>query len=165
MPHVMRHYLQVNMNKLEKKEAKKVLELISIFEQGIAEIAAAEERREQAAALIIKTLSQKQTDDILRTMDVDAVNRDKLGIRVSALRAAGINDMYVLCSKTYKELSRLKGIGEESAYLIYTVAGKIKTEISSDIRVKISIEHRDSASTELIRNISMDSPDNPPPLK
>lgn len=155
MPHVMRHYLQVNMNKLDKKEVKKVLELISIFEQGIAEIAAAEERREQAAALIIKTLSQKQTDDILRTMDVDAVNRDKLGIRVSALRAAGINDMYVLCSKTYKELSRLKGIGEESAYLIYTVAGKIKTEISSDIRVKISIEHKDSASTELIRNISM----------
>ena len=83
-------------------------------------------------------------------MDVAAINRDKLGLRISALREAGIHDMERLCSMSYKDITRLKGIGEETAYLIYKLAGKIKQEVSEDISVRIQPENRDDASTKIL---------------
>ena len=100
-------------------------------------------------------MSDEQTSKALRELGVESVNKDKLGIRVSALREAGITDMDKLCSMTYKQLSRLKGIGEESAYLIYTVAGRIKNEIAEEIRVRINPEEKDELSTRLLKSLSM----------
>lgn len=143
------------------KESKKVIELVSIFQNEISKIASAGEARELAAASVVKALSQSQLEMLLESMPVDAINRDKLGIRVSALKAAGITDMGKLCSMTYKELSRLKGIGEESAYLIYTVAGKIKQELSADSGLTFSPElfNKNKSgpinSIDLIRNIKL----------
>ena len=63
--------------------------------------------------------------------------------------------MESLCSMSYKQLTRLKGIGEESAYLIYTVAGKIKKELGEGIRLRISPEQRDEPSGRLLQTIAM----------
>lgn len=143
------------MMKHELKEAKKVIELVSIFQREISQIASAAEARELAAASVVKALSESQVEALLESMSVDAVNRDKLGIRVSALKAAGITDMGKLCSMTYKELSRLKGIGEESAYLIYTVAGKIKQELSADSRINFSPELFNKEKNGIINPIDL----------
>lgn len=141
--------------KHDRKKLNKVLELAVSYEKSVAEIAFAEEMRQRSSAAIIQKLSNNKISEILRSMDVQAVNRDKLGIRVSALKAAGITDMEKLCAKSYKELSRISGIGEESAYLIYTVAGKIKKEVSNDIAVRIDPNNRDETSTKLLENIAM----------
>jgi len=138
------------MSRIDNKQLKKILELVSIFEQGIAEIASAGDEHERVAALALKELSEERLSAVLAGLDVDTVNKDKLGIRVSALREAGIKDMQKLCSMTYKELSRLKGIGEESAYLIYKVSGKIKQELGKDIKVRIDIDNKDEVSTRLL---------------
>ena len=138
------------MSKIDHKQLKKILELVSIFEQGIADIASAGDAQERAAALAMQELSQRQLSSLLSSLDVDTVNRDKLGIRVSALRDAGITDMEKLCAMSYKELTRIKGIGEESAYLIYKVAGKIKQELGADVRVRIEPENRDDATGRLL---------------
>lgn len=143
------------MMKHELKEAKKVIELVSIFQREISKIASAAEAQELAAASVVKALSESQVEALLESMSVDAVNRDKLGIRVSALKAAGITDMGKLCSMTYKELSRLKGIGEESAYLIYTVAGKIKQELSADSRINFSPELFNKEKNGIINPIDL----------
>ena len=138
------------MTKIDHKQLKKILELVGIFEQGIAEIASSGEKHEREAALAMKELSGTRLSEILRGLDVDAVNKDKLGIRVSALRDAGITDMEKLCAKSYKELTRIKGIGEESAYLIYKVAGKIKQELGESVAVRIDPDNRDAASSRIV---------------
>jgi len=141
--------------KFDLKKAKQVIELVSIFQREISKIASAGEARELAAASVVKALSESQVETVLESMSVDAVNRDKLGIRVSALKAAGVTDMSKLCSMTYKELSRIKGIGEESAYLIYTVAGKIKQELSADSRINFSPEFFNKEKNEIINPIDL----------
>jgi len=138
------------MTRLDNKQLKKILELVSIFEQGIAEISSSGDKYERNAALAMKELSEVHLSSILSELDVDVVNKDKLGIRVSALRDAGILDMQRLCSMSYKELTRLKGIGEESAYLIYKVAGKMKQELSEDLKIRINPELKDEISTRLL---------------
>ena len=138
------------MTKIDHKQLKKILELVGIFEQGIAEIASSGEKHEREAALAMKELSVTRLSEILRGLDVDAANKDKLGIRVSALRDAGITDMEKLCAKSYKELTRIKGIGEESAYLIYKVAGKIKQELGESVAVRIDPDNRDAVSSRIV---------------
>ncbi len=138
------------MKKIDIKELKKILELVTIFENKISEIAVSGDEHEREVAAAMNELSQAKLSEDLRNLDVGAINRDKLGIRVSALRDAGIYNMDELCSMSYKELSRLKGISEESAYLIYKLAGKIKQEISADISVRISPENRGGASTQIL---------------
>jgi SNF2 family DNA or RNA helicase len=140
---------------LNNKELKKLMELVKFYEHKLSEIASAGDRREREAAAILEKMSDEQTSKALRELGVESVNKDKLGIRVSALREAGIMDMDKLCSMTYKQLSRLKGIGEESAYLIYTVAGRIKNEIAEEIRVRINPEEKDELSTRLLKSLSM----------
>ena len=155
MPHSYAALIIGIYMKLSNTDLKKVLELTSAFEQGIVEILDCFESNEVSAAAALKALSERQLDDLLRTMDVETVNRDKLGIRVSALKNAGISNMEKLCSMTYKELSRLKGIGEESAYLIYTVAGKIRKELAEGIRVKITVDDRNEESEKLIQTVNL----------
>jgi len=140
---------------LKNKELKKLLELVSYCESKIEEISSAGEKRETEAAAFVKQMSQAQLSEQLQTLAVETVNRDKLGIRVSSLREAGIDNMDKLCSMTYKQLSCLKGIGEESAYLIYTIAGKIKNDLSEDIRVRILPDKRDEISSKLICSLAM----------
>lgn len=138
------------MSNIDRKQLKKILELVDIFEQGVSEIASSGNVNERNAALALKKLSERELSSLLESMDVEAVNRDKLGIRVSALRDAGITDMGKLCAMSYKELTRLKGIGEESAYLIYKVAGKIKQQLSEDLSVRLDPDLKDEASTQLL---------------
>ena len=101
--------------KLNNKELKKLMELVKFYENKLSEIASAGDRRDREASAILEKMSDEQTSKALRELGVEFVNKDKLGIRVSALREAGITDMDKLCSMTYKQLSRVKGIGEESA--------------------------------------------------
>ena len=46
----------------------------------------------------MKALSEKALGDILRGMDVENINRDRLGLRIASLRAAGIENMEQLCA-------------------------------------------------------------------
>ena len=138
------------MTKIDYKNIKKILELVNIFENRIAEIASAGDGQERLAALELKKLADKQLAEELKALDVSAINKDKLGIRVSALRDAGIENMEKLCSMSYKELSRLNGISEETAYLIYKLAGKIKQELASGVKVRIYPENMDECSGKIL---------------
>ncbi len=141
------------MKTMDKKELKKILELVSIFENKIAEIASSADILEHDVTVSMAKLADEQLAGLLRNMDVSAVNRDKLGIRVSALRDAGIDNMKKLCAMSYKQLSRLNGIGEESAYLIYKLAGKVKQELGQDISLRINPENKDEFSTKILLSI------------
>ena len=141
--------------KFERKELKNILRQMEVYDARISEIASSAEKREIEAAAIVKQLSDIQLSEQLKSLGVESVNRDKLGIRVSELKEAGIYDMESLCSMSYKQLTRLKGIGEESAYLIYTVAGKIKKELGEGIRLRISPEQRDEPSGRLLQTLPL----------
>lgn len=143
----------LTMRKNDKNEIKKIVELCEIFQKRLREIISSVSMHEKTAVSLMDKISNKQLALMLRDMDVDTVNRDKLGIRVSALREAGINDMEKLCSMSSRDLSRLKGIGEESAFLIYTVAGKLKQQLSSGFKLRIDTQKQDDVSTQLLCSV------------
>ena len=144
---------ETGMSLQDKKQVRRILALVEEYDENIAKIAALEQEHKADASTAMRGMSAKEADTILRGMDVENVNRDKLGIRVASLRAAGITDMQKLCSLSADQINEIKGIGDNAAYLIYTIAGRIRQEVFTGLKVRISYEDQSEESTALLRTL------------
>lgn len=136
--------------KRNKKQIQDILTLIEQFDESLAEIASQPAKIQDAAANAFKSLTEAELSRVLRGMDVETVNRDRLGIRVASLRSAGIENMEQLCALTLDQINAVKGIGDEAACLIYTIAGRIRQESAAGLKVRVSLDDRSEAASALL---------------
>ncbi|MBR7075246.1 MAG: DEAD/DEAH box helicase [Oscillospiraceae bacterium] len=136
--------------KRDKKQIQDILTLIEQFDEALAEIASQPMKIQEAAADAFKNLTETELSHVLRGMDVENVNRDKLGIRVASLRSAGIENMEQLCALTLDQINAVKGIGDEAACLIYTLAGRIRQEAAAGLKVRVNLDERSGAASALL---------------
>ena len=140
--------------KRDKKQIQDILSLVAQYEEGIADIAAQPQLQQERAGEAMRRLSEKQLAEILRGMDVENINRDTLGIRVASLRAAGIENMEQLCALSADQINSVKGIGDEAAWLIYTLAGRIRMETQNGLKVRVSMDDRNEDAALLLLTAS-----------
>lgn len=134
----------------DKKQIRDILTLIGQYDAEITGIAAQEAKLQEAAAEALRQLGRRQLTQVLRGMDVENVNRDRLGLRVASLRASGIENMEQLCALTAEQINAVKGIGDEAAMLIYTIAGRIRREAETGLRIRLSLDDRCEEATALL---------------
>lgn len=139
------------LDRQDRQQIRDLLNLAAAYDEGLAQIAAEGDSNRDSAGAAIKGLAARELSRLLSGMDVERINRDRLGIRVSALRAAGVDNMEKLCALTVDQINSVKGIGDEAAWLIYTVAGKIKQEAAAGLKVHLSAEDRSDQATALLR--------------
>ena len=138
----------------DRKQVRDILTLIADYDEAVAKIAALGPADRDSAQEAIRALGEREIAKILAGMDVETVNRDRLGIRVAALRNAGITDMEKLCALTIDQINAVKGIGDEAAYLIYTMAGRIRQEVRTDLKVRLSVDDKSEEASKLLRAVA-----------
>ena len=138
----------------DRKQVRDILTLIADYDEAVAKIAALGPADRDSAQEAIRALGEREIVKILAGMDVETVNRDRLGIRVAALRNAGITDMEKLCALTIDQINAVKGIGDEAAYLIYTMAGRIRQEVRTDLKVRLSVDDKSEEASKLLRAVA-----------
>ena len=136
--------------KRDKKQIQDILTLIEQYDEALSEIASQPQAQQESAAGAIRRLSEGELTRILRGMDVENINREKLGIRVASLRAAGIENMEQLCALTADQINAVKGIGDEAAWLIYTLAGRIRQETAAGLKVRVSPDDKSDDASALL---------------
>ena len=141
------------MDLQDRKQVRDILSLIADYDEAVAKIAALGPADRDNAQEAIRALSEREAARVLSGMDVETVNRDRLGIRVAALRAAGITDMEKLCALSVDQINAIKGIGDEAAYLIFTVAGRIRQEVRTDLKVRLSLDDRSEEASKLLQAV------------
>ena len=134
----------------DRQQIRDILALIEQFDEDVAEIASQEALQQAAAAEAMERLGEKELSGILRGMDVENINREKLGLRVASLRAAGIENMEQLCALSADDINAIRGIGDEAAWLIYTMAGRIRREAETGLRLRVSLDDRNEDATKLL---------------
>ena len=134
----------------DRQQIRDILTLIEQFDEDVAEIASQEALQQAAAAEAMGRLGEKELSGILRGMDVENINREKLGLRVASLRAAGIENMEQLCALSVDDINAIRGIGDEAAWLIYTMAGRIRREAETGLRLRVSLDDRNEDATKLL---------------
>ena len=141
------------MDLQDRKQVRDILSLIADYDEAVAKIASLGPADRDSAQEAIRALSDREAARVLSGMDVETVNRDRLGIRVAALRAAGITDMEKLCALSVDQINAIKGIGDEAAYLIFTVAGRIRQEVRTDLKVRLSLDDRSEEASKLLQAV------------
>ena len=79
-------------------------------------------------------LAERQLDALMSGMSVEELNRDKRGIRVSALKSAGIENLGQLYRRSKGSLESIEGIGETNAAMIYNTVGTIASTAKEGMR-------------------------------
>lgn len=102
-----------------------------------------EEKYSKNLIAAINRYLDAETDRLLRTIPIDDLNKEKKGIRVSALRKAGCYTMYDIVNVSYKNLTNIYGIGPDSAKKIIAVTRKYRDKLRNN-----SIKFRESNSSE-----------------
>lgn len=95
-------------------------------------------------------LAEKETMNILNSVDVEELNRDKRGIRTSLLKDAGYKTVGDIIGTSPYRLSSIYGISENNAYNIKKTAERIKEETSKNVKLRISSDNRNQDSTNLL---------------
>ena len=137
----------------DRKQVRDILSLIADYDEAVAKIAALGPEDLDRAKEAIAALTEREAERVLSGMDVETVNRDRLGIRVASLRSAGIDNMAKLCALSVDEINAVKGIGDEAAYLIFTVAGRIRQEVRTDLKVRLSLDDKSEVASQLLRAV------------
>ena len=110
------------------------------------------------AALVKELFSAIKSDAVesrMRKLPVSYVNRDKSGIRVSALSNAGFTNVYQLMNMTSGKLQNIDGIGPDSAYKIVSSCKRIKKDLEKE-PVVLSEHIKNRNAKKLFRLIYID---------
>ena len=117
------------------------------------EIAYAKQRYHYDIQRYINDIIDRQTYIQLQDIPVSELNKDKSGIRVSALTSAGYNTVASLVGLSPYRITAIKGIGDEKAWLITNKVNEIYYRIRREQKIKISADHRNRENAALLKAI------------
>ena len=90
---------------------------------------------------------------ILQSVPVEEVNREKSGFRVKTLRDAGLTTMADIYSSSSYQLSSLHGISDQAAFSMKRIATQLLKEAQEGVKIKLSADDRSKQATELVKAI------------
>ncbi len=132
-----------SVNHMEKtpenlyQKAKKITGLIDHADRQLQSVTALPKDAVKAVMQAEKQLRALAVENSLKNMPVEELAKAKLGIRVSALKNAGINNIYRLVKMSHRALENIDGIGPKSAAAIRHVVDKIVKSTQENTRVRI----------------------------
>lgn len=86
----------------------------------------------------------------LAGMGLEVLSGEKMGIRIAALRSAGIENLSQLYGRTLSGIQRISGIGEQNAALIYSMVNSAADMARSRARLTLSLDDRSAEQSRLL---------------
>ncbi len=139
----------------DKQRAKQIVKEITQADKKICEIYTVAEKHKATVRQIYGRLQLAATGSLLEALPVEELNRDKSGIRVSALKNAGIENIKQLVGLTPQRLTIIDGIGQDSAMKIYQRVQEIQQDLSGTAKVKIEATDKTRDNENLIKELAV----------
>ena len=86
----------------------------------------------------------------LADMPIEEINRDKEGIRVGLLKDAGLENLGQLGRLSMRQIQTIKGIGEQSAYVISRELKEIKAEAVKNVQLRVNPDAKTKEASSLV---------------
>ena len=99
-------------------------------------------------------MAAREAIKLLSGIPVEEINRERHGFRVKALRESGYNTIADLYTASPFSLASVYGISEDAAYEIKNVVNNIVVKSQDGIKIRLSIDDKNPASTNLVYAIS-----------
>jgi len=138
-----------------KKSTKKVLSTVSLLKKKLNKIIDSEALAKEAIAKESPNLREASALAELAQMDVELINADKEGIRVSALRNAGVSNIGQLHNMSLYRIKAISGIGDQTAVKIKNIANKMYGAVAESAKMQIDPTKRPPCQNIVIRNLHL----------
>ena len=87
---------------------------------------------------------------LLKNAPIEELNRDKRGIKTKLLRDNGYNTLADVYRAKLNDLSKINGIGAESAKIIKKTVNEYATTAAKQVKIRISADDRNARSDKLV---------------
>lgn len=135
----------VNLQKNEKVLDQIQKQLQNVFEQT--------SNLKQDVINKVNLMLADETLESLKSIPVDELNKDKSGIKINALKNAGIKTMYDAYKTSPWQLSSINGVSDDTAYIIHDKATKIKEKVAQTVKLKLNSDNKTTSSTRLLNSL------------
>jgi SNF2 family DNA or RNA helicase len=142
-----------NSQKHDLKHASEIISRIQSVGKKIKQIIDDESKYEQEVRDLAGAIRQDAIAKVLKNIDVDQINADKSGIRISLLKAAGIYNIQQVLNMPYNRLIAIDGIGNQTASKIRDTASSIYNNVERSTHLRIDPENRTPNTTNLLKNL------------
>lgn len=137
----------------ERNSVKALKKDVSALYNSLHELASSDVATEQLIAQDIGCFRQNLILQEMALIGIENLNADKRGIRVSALKNAGVANMFQLYGLSIYEIMRIDGIGEQSACSIKEVVDGAYNAIFHSIKIRIDLKNKTHIQNSLVKNL------------
>lgn len=139
------------MLKPDSVAVKAMMETASQIDAKLQAICASEESHRRCAQAAAQKLYDDRIRKALEQMDVEHINKGKLGIRVGLLRSNGVENIWQVSQMTTREICDIDGLGEQSALKIQDTVQQITQNTKDTAQIRIQLENPSKVDDDLIR--------------
>ena len=137
----------------DKKSVKQSIRRIDALSSSLNGVITDEAAVRKAAQQGTNILKQDAAVRELVLLDIETLNANKDGIRVSALRSAGIVNIAQIVDMPVVKITGINGIGEQTAKKIKSIVDEMYRTVAATARIRIDIRARSTSQDELIKNL------------
>ena len=137
------------------KDYKKLMEAHGKVLQDLRQGAVEDDISRQQVKDAGESMVKEALYSLLALIPVEEINRDKLGIRVAALRADGFESILDIHNATAQDLANVSGISDEGAREIKIIAAGIAANAEGEIHIRLSSDEKTPGATTLLKALSV----------
>ncbi|MCL1952306.1 MAG: DEAD/DEAH box helicase [Oscillospiraceae bacterium] len=141
------------MDKTERRAVKQSRKQVLAVRKSLAGVMDNDAALRKTAEGQADALRQACAMTELGALDVETLNAGKAGIRVSALKNAGIKNIAQLHGMPLGRLTAVNGIGEQSAVKIKRMADEMYQAVLATARLRIDVKKRSPRQDELLKSL------------
>ena len=137
------------------KEANQLLKEHSDLRKALFDALGIPEKQKGEIGQALNAALGEEVHKTLQGVPIEEVNRDKIGIRVKALRDAGYQTIADVENASVYELEAVYGISAEGANTIRRIVRDYVNKVRKGARIKLSYDAQTPAATNLVRQLSL----------
>ena len=131
-------------------DAKQLTRRYQDLSSQMARVDTLAQRQTAAIQAAAAAMTGESSKELLQTVPVDELNRDKKGIRVKMLHDAGLHTIADVLNAPEYRISSINGISPEGAKMIKEAAQELANTAKSGARIRLSADDKNQKSTALV---------------
>ncbi len=108
-----------------------------------------QKRKDDIKNAVTKLLSEELVN-LLRSVSIDELSKEKTGIKIKYLRDAGFNNFADIFGASRSQIASIYGISEDMSYTIKSKCDDYVEKIKNEVKIKLSLDNKSKSATDVI---------------
>ena len=134
-------------------EFSEVLDKLEILRGRLLNVYSVQNQKKADVQRAGERMLAQDVINVLKTIPVEEINRDKSGIRVKALRESGFSNIADLFAASVYQIASVRGISEDTAHTVKRLSNQIIARVQKETKLKLSVDNKTKEATNLVSTI------------